>query len=211
DRELALNLLLFTALVAGFLLWRFGWKGLSTPARAALVGLAVAAVMTVVHHTPIALFATCLALPLFTALAHERQLRSLVYAGPWSIGNFLLVPIGLLDDAGGLLRERSTARSGWRWGRVAFVPVLIVIVFFLLYRTGNPRFGALPAGFLGGRWRLVADCLAELFTARVIFCLFARAVCAGLMYRFAPRTVLQWEQQWTDILLRRRVKRPHWL
>ncbi len=211
EHDLALNLLLFVAMVVSFLLWRFGWKGLSVPARAALLGLVVTAVMSVVHHTPIALVATVLALPLFAALAHEPQLRSLVYAGPWSVSNFLLVPIGLSDQAGGLLRERRATRSGWRWGRAAFVPVLIVIVFFMLYRTGNPRFEHLTAGFLDGLWQVVADLMAELLTARVIFFLYALGVCAGLLYRFAPKAVLQWEQQWTDALLRRRVKRPHWL
>lgn len=209
--SLGLNLLLFVVLLFAILLHRYGWKGLSVPARWTMSASLLAAVMAVVHSSSIAIAATIIGSGVATSLIHERRLRSLFYAVQQWFANVLMLPLAAWEGAGELIQSPSSARQGWGWGRIAVIPILIGIVFFQLYRVGNPRFEQLTAGFLDGVWEVFGDFLTGIFTAHTFFFLFAMTLCAALLYRFAPKLVLQWEQNWTDGLLRRKVKRPHWL
>ncbi|MBP6313672.1 MAG: DUF4173 domain-containing protein, partial [Flavobacteriales bacterium] len=79
--------------------------------------------------------------------------------------------------------------------------------FLQLYKAGNPKFDQLTAGFLDGFY----DLLAKFFTPHIFFLLLAMVVSAVIMRRIAPRALSNSESRWTDVLLRKRVTRPHWL
>lgn len=205
--DLGLNLTLFAVWVAVFVLLRLGWKGLSVPARMAFVATLVAAVMVYVHHSIVAILAAMVALCVFAAFAHEQQLRSILYAVPQFVGAFGLTPVNAWERFGDLWPEDRNRSSGWRWVRLAMLPLLIGVLFFQLYRAGNPKFDELTAGFLSG----LTDLLAELFTPHAFFFGFGLLVAGALLRRQAPRLMSHGEQRWTDALLRQRVRRPHWM
>src|SRR5436190_305225 len=115
DHDLALNLFLFTVLVVSMLVQRYGWRGLSMPARATLFGSVIAASMVVVHHSIVACVGAIVSMTVFTALAHERQLRSVIYAVPQAVVNFFMVPLAAWEGAGDLALGHHTTRTGWRW------------------------------------------------------------------------------------------------
>src|SRR5436190_6528488 len=211
DHDLALNLFLFTVLVVSMLVQRYGWRGLSMPARATLFGSVIAASMVVVHHSIVACVGAIVSMTVFTALAHERQLRSVIYAVPQAVVNFFMVPLAAWEGAGDLALGHHTTRTGWRWTRMALLPVIISVVFFQLYREGNPRFDELTAGFLNGLLEVLDDLFSEFLTPHTFFFLFALVASAALLYRHAGKFVPRSEQRWTDPLLRKRVRRPHWL
>jgi hypothetical protein len=207
---LGLNVLLFTLLVVMLIVHRIGWGGLSKPARWAMAGALVAAAMAVVHGSVIAPVMAVLAVLWFSALAHEPVLRSLPFASVQAISNHLALPMAVLDGANELMPKRGVARTGWRWARLSVVPLLVLALFFQLYRVGNPKFDHLTAGFLDGIWQAIAELLEFVVTAHALFFLFGLFLCAGLLFRFAPRLVAQWEQRLGDGMRRVRLKRPHW-
>lgn len=206
-----LNLLLFVIFISAMLVVRVGRAALSIPARGALLGAVVAAAMVSLHHSALAVFMAVASLGAGSAFAHEPKLRSLFYSIPQLASNFLMLPLAAWEGTGELMQHRSGARAGWRWGRIMLLPLLVGIVFFSLYRAGNPRFDQLTAGFLDGLWEIFGDLIEVLFTERFFFFLFGMAVCAGLLFRYAPKLVLQLEQQFGERLERVRRKRPHWL
>ena len=208
---LGANLCLFALLMSALVVHRVGWTKLSWPARWALLGVLIASVMVVVHHSVVAPIASILSLLWFTALAGEPGLRSLPFAMGQALGNYVTLPIAALDGIGAVAPERSAARSGWRWARLTVLPVIVLVIFFQLYRVGNPKFDHLTAGFLDGMWKMISEFFSFVFTAHVLFWLFGAFVSAGLLFRFAPNLVLQWEQQHHDLMRRMRVRRPHWM
>lgn len=211
DHHLGLNLLLFGVLIGALLVQRYRWDGLSIPARMTLFGSVIAGSMVVVHNSMVACVGAIISLVVFSALAHERQLRSLIYAVPQALANLICVPQAAWEGMGELTHGHRAPRAGLRWTRLILLPVIIGVIFMQLYRAGNPRFDELTAGFLDGLWELIGDFLAEIMTPHAFFFLFALVLSATLLYRYAPKFVLQLEQHWTDMLLRRKVKRPHWL
>lgn len=209
--SIGVNLACFIALVIALTVHGLGWSALSLPARWAMTGTVLAAAMVVVHASVIAPIMALLGLLWFSALAQERALRSIPMAFAQALGNFVSLPMAVLDGGGDLLPQRGAARSGWRWARLSVIPVLVLALFFQLYRVGNPKFDHLTAGFLDGIWQAIADFFELVFTAHVLFFLFGAFVSAGLLFRFAPDLVARWERGLSDGMRRIRAKRPHWL
>lgn len=207
DHSVGLNLTIFALVAMTVAVWRHGWNGISVPARVAYIGTAVSATMVYVHHSSLALTATVVGLMLFAGLVHEPALRSVPFALPQAVASFLLAPMAGRQGLAALRGAGGSPGSGWRWTRIAIVPVLVALAFVQLYRTGNPKFERLTAGLFDGLFAL----LDELLTPHLLFFLFALMVCAALVRRTAPEFVARFEQGCTDAMVRLRVRRPHWL
>lgn len=210
-QHIGVNLPLYSLLIAGALLGRYGWHGLSAPARAALLALAIVDVCVVVNNSVVSILAGFALLFVLSALAHEPELRSLFYAVPRAFANVFMAPIG----AGGMLSEalsdRRLTRTGWRWFRLALIPVALLVLYFLIYRKANPRFDELTSGILGTISGWFDSIFSNILTPHAVFFLFALVVSAGLLFRFAARWLVNHERQWSDVLLRVRTPRPHWM
>ena len=208
---IGVNLPLFALIVMSTLVYQVGLKGVSAAARIVGSGLLISAAMLVVHDSIIALVALLASLVAFTVLIHEPSFRGLLYVVPQFMANILLAPIEANRAFGEEMRGRKATRTGWRWTRMAMLPVLVGVVYFQLYRVANPRFDTLTAGFLDGILTWIGDVLAELFTGHSLFFLFSLLLCGGLLFRSSFATLAERERGWTDALVRRRSVRPHWM
>ena len=210
-QDIGINLPLYALLIAGALLGRYGWKGLSMPARAVMAALFISCFFVVWHNSVVAIIAGFALLLVFAALAHEPELRSLYYGIAQAVGNLMMTPMGASASIGEALEDRRVPRTGWRWFKLALIPIALLVVYFQIYRVANPRFDDLTAGFLDRIANWIGDVFSEILTPHTLFFLFALVLSAGLLFRFAPRWLANHERQWTDLLLRKRIKRPHWL
>jgi hypothetical protein len=183
----------------------------SVAARWALRGLLVSIIMLVVHGSTIAVVGTLACLAVSAVLLLEPQQRSVPVALVASFLNGIFAPLGVAGLLNAGLKQMPATRSGWRWTRLAFVPLLVVAVYFLIYRAANPRFEAMTAGFLEGFFDLLGDLFAELFTPHVFFLGFGLLVSATLVHRFAPHLFAGPEWPMKEALVRERQKRPHWM
>ena len=211
QQDIGVNLPIFSVLIAGALIGRYGWQNLGTRARALLAGLAIACFFTLWHNSVVAIIAGFVLLFLFTAFAHEPELKSIWYAIAQSIGNFFMTPVGASGAIGEALENKRVPRTGWRWFKLAMIPIVLLVVYFQIYRIANPKFDELTAGFLGRIANWLGDFFEGILTAHTLFFLFAMMLSAGLLFRFAPRWLVNHEQQWSELLLRQRMKRAHWL
>lgn len=206
EKEIGLNLTLFAAIGMSVALSRHGWGKVSAPARWAFAGTVVAAAMVYVHHSTMAITAAVLGLFVFAGLVHEPALRSLPFAFPQAVLAFIMAPAAGRTGIAAMRGKGAPAGSGWRWTRIALLPILVALAFVQLYRAGNPRFDTLTAGFFDGLF----DLLAELFTPHLLFFLFALMVCAALVRRIAPEALARVERNYSEIMVRTRLRRPRW-
>lgn len=209
DQEVGLNLALFAAAAMGMSLALR--RAASASARWALAGLLVCASMLVVHGSIIAVVGTLASLAVSAVLLLEPAQRSLPVAMAGAVLNGLFAPVGLAGLLNDGLKQLPATRRGWRWTRLAFLPLVVVAVYFLIYRAANPRFEAMTAGFLDGLFELIGDLLGELLTPHVFFLGFALLVSATLLHRFAPHLFAGPEWRMNESLVRERRQRPHWL
>lgn len=211
QQSIGVNLALFAILVAVLHVVELGWRGLSAPARVAMLGALVAAVMVVVHGSIIATVACITSIGVTTAFCMVPSMRSIAHAGAQWIMNLGAAPLGLLESMPKLSPDGSAVNRGWRTARIALLPMIVMIVFFLLYSGGNSRFNSLTAGFLGDLFTWLGDVLEELFTPHVIFLLFGLAVSASLLLRSLGPWFAEREATFRDGLERVRVRRPKWM
>ncbi|MBP6696434.1 MAG: DUF4173 domain-containing protein [Flavobacteriales bacterium] len=211
ERSPGLNFALFNLVIAGFLLQRYTWAGLSAAARWSLLAAVVAGAMVYVHDTIIAIFASIVTLATATAYAHEPRLRSLFVAGLQSVANFMVTPLIAVTQLDRLAPPSGAPRSGLRWMKLGVLPVAVLLLFTQLYRAGNPKFDALTAGFMNGLFEVFEDFFAEIFTAHTLFMVFGAVLCGALLLRLSPEALVRMEQGWKDALIRTRTRRPHWL
>jgi len=207
DRGIGINLSLFAVAAILLALSRYGWRKVSVPARWALMGTLVSAAMVYVHHSTLAIAATVIGLSLFGGLVHESELRSTPAAMLQAAIAFLQAPLRVRAGMAALRGKGAQVGSGWRWTRIAIVPVLVALVFVQLYRVGNPRFDLLTAGFFDGFF----DLLGELLTPRLLFVLFGAMISAALVRRIAPGLIARIEGPLKDHMVRIRVGRPQWM
>ncbi|MBL7950425.1 MAG: DUF4173 domain-containing protein [Flavobacteriales bacterium] len=206
-----LNMLLFNFCVALFLKQRYGWSGLSVAARFGLLGALVAGAMVFVHNSIISIIASVIALVVAAALAHEPLLRSLFFAGLQAVASFIMTPLSAIAGLDRLAPTSGAPRKGWRWFKLGVLPFFLLLLFTQLYRAGNPKFDELTAGFMDAFLQLLGDFFESVLTAHTLFLLFGAVVCGGLLLRAMPDSVVHLEQRLSDVLVRVRSKRPHWM
>jgi hypothetical protein len=207
---LGLNLALFAPTVMLCSVFAFRRK-VSIPARATLAGLAVCCAMVLVHGSVVAKVGTLMLLVVSAVLLLEPALRSLPFALLGGFVNLVHTPIGVAGVLGDGLKQMPATRSSWRWTRLAFLPVLVVLLYLVIYRAANPRFDALAAGFFGDFFDLLWDFISELFTPHMFFVGFAVIVCGALVHRFAPALFAGPAWPMNERLQRVRRKRQQWL
>lgn len=209
--ELGLNLTLFALIATVLMIVINGPRSIGPAGHVAMAGTVIAAVMWYVHGTAISAFATITSGIIAAAFSHQPQMRSIYYSFLQFANDLLMVPVKVMDGAREILTSRGGRATGWNWARGAFLPLVIGGIFLLMYREGNSRFNVLTAGFVDVLDRTIGRLFEEIFTVHTFFFLFALVLCGALLFRFSSRTVLAWEQRWTDMLLRKRIRRPHWL
>lgn len=210
-RDMGVNLPMYALLIAGTLIARHGWYNLSGAARATAAGLLVACFFSVWHNSVVSIIASFICLFLFAAFAHETELRSIWFGIAQAIGNFVMTPIGASGSVSVLLEDRKAARSGWYWLKLALIPIVLLVVYFSMYRAANPMFDEYTAGFLDAIGEWIGSIFEEILTPHLLFFLFALLVSGALLFRNAPRLLANHERSFTDTLLRKRTKRAHWL
>lgn len=209
EQEIGLNLSLFALAAMGVSLALR--RTASVAARWALGGLLMSAAMLVVHGSVVAAVGTLACLAVSAVLLLEPRQRNLPVALVGAFLNGVFAPLGVAGLLNNGLKQLPATRSGWRWTRLGFVPVLVGALYFLIYRAANPRFEAMTAGFLDGLFNLLGDLFAELFTPHVFFLGLGLLVSAALVHRFAPHLFAGPEWPMNASLIRQRHKRPHWL
>lgn len=209
-QDIGINLAVYVLLIACVLLGRHGWKGFSTPARAVMAGMIIAAFFGVWHNSVVAIISCFGSLFVFAALAHEKELRGVFYGIAQAAANYALLPWGAGGTINEALEGRRVPGTVWRWSRLALIPLILLAIYFQIYRVANPKFDHLTAGFLDrfGAW--LHDLFSKILTPHALFFLFGLLLSAGLLFRFAPHLMAGHERQWTDLLSRRRTRRARW-
>ncbi len=208
---IGINLALFASLVLAITVYDHGWNALSVPARWSGLGLLISSTMFVVYGSIIAGFATFASLFVLVAFAHAPELRAVSTAIAQWCANIIATPIGLVTSLGGALPGTPAMRKSWRWTRLVLLPLVIVVIYFQLYRGGNSKFNAMTAGFLDQLSDAFSRFFANVFTPHTLFFLFGLFLSAALVIRSVGPLLINYESVFRNVLQRIRAKRPHWL
>lgn len=101
-------------------------------------GLLVTAVFSVINHSVFTIFLNLIVLFIFAGFLVYPQTKSLMFAAGHSFINMIQAPIMFFNKLTG--RSKSGSTGFWRKFRIFALPVLIILLFIILYRSANPIF-----------------------------------------------------------------------
>ncbi|MFZ1687831.1 MAG: DUF4173 domain-containing protein [Flavobacteriales bacterium] len=205
-----LNIVLGAMSLAALLIARAAPMAMTSRAKAVLFAMLLSATMVIVHASIISILATIVFLVLFSAFLLEPALRSVLSAMGQVLYNFASVPMSFFEGIGAAVPEKGASRRGFRWIKLSLLPVLVLFVYYHIYRVANPKFEELTAGFMGRFADLLERFFNGVFTAHTLFLLAMAYLTGGLLFRLAPGFVAGAEAKLSDALVRIRIRRPHW-
>jgi hypothetical protein len=143
DRSLGVNLLIYEISILLYL----GYEGaIQLKNQRHLIGLlavVLSCAMTILHHSTLSYVIHFLICFLYVGALSSPEIRSLPYIWANSISSFFITPGYLPGVLFNKKNEQNKKRSGlWRILKLFIIPMLIIIVFIMIYSGSNPEFGA---------------------------------------------------------------------
>lgn len=139
QEEMAINTLFYDLFLLVVLFSLYPNARQSSTVRWLLAGHLLCLAMVIVHNTALSKFGTCVTLLLVTAFAQFVH-RSVLYAGGSIIENFVFAIPGLFESVETSNPAQRKRLRVFRTIRFIVFPVLIALLFFVIYSMANSVF-----------------------------------------------------------------------
>ncbi len=203
EEELALNWLLFVLLVLG-VQFRKVLKLLHTSqGRIVVPATIVSTVVMVWQHTPLSIFAALISFICCIGLLHYPEIRTTYAAGFSATINFFKLPeVSFRVSSSGMNHRK---RNFTRIFRMAVLPFIILLVFFLLFRGANVVFRSATDRFFSTIGDFLEYLFADIALERVVFFMVALAMASWVWFDGRYGFVRDGEVKLSDALFRRKT------
>jgi len=137
---LGLNLFVFELLAIGSILFILKIKTTGVISKIVLIGTLLSGIAVVINFSVIAIFLNICSFYLFTGTMVYPKVRSILTAAALSVTNFFQSFLLFFQ----LLSNLKSKTRGIKWLfnfiRIGLLPVLVIIVFIIIYDASNPIF-----------------------------------------------------------------------
>jgi len=144
-------------------------------------------------------------------LFHEHRVRSLTSVFPQLLVGVLAAPFELKRALTLPFTSLGKMPAGWRWLRLAIIPLAIFGLYVSMYRGANPKFDQLTAGFFDGFAEVAWGFFSAIFTAHALFLMLGVITSIIFLFRLAPDFMAAYEAKFKDRMNRVRSKRASWM
>ena len=200
--NLGVNVLIFTIFLLGGLSILHPKSFHSRSVSLISLGTILAAIMVVWHNTTISKTTFILSTITLIGLVQQRELRFLAYGFLLALSSFFEVPKQLLARIKWESDLKPTINKIFRTLARAFLPLLIIVLFFQLYYFANPKFAELYQHFKR-TFLLIFDW--HLSFNRIAFWLGSFMLVAGIFWETKTVLFLEKQQQAKATLERIRI------
>ncbi|MEP7251105.1 MAG: hypothetical protein ABI683_01960, partial [Ginsengibacter sp.] len=180
NEKLGLNIIIFDVFICTSVFLVFPYSTQSHVAKWLFAGHIISAVLVVLQNTiitKISFFVTLLLFVSFSQFLH----RSAWYAGGSTLLNYLLLVPNFFKEIRSLPRPGINLPSWTKKFRLLIIPVLILLIFYIVYSSANAVLSTLTSQING----LVQEWFSEFFDLfspeRIIFFGFGVAIIGGLL------------------------------
>jgi hypothetical protein len=203
QEKLAVNALFFDAFIIGAVFYLYPDSKSKTIARWLLLAHVVSVCMLVLHNTSVSKIAFSVTLVLFASFA-EYVHRSPWYAGGSFLLNATLFPASFVEKLNGLKVKKRKGGVLSKVIRFSIFPVLLVIVFFFIYRISNSIFSQLAYEFSLQAERFFASFFSWFSVARWLFLAAGFYVVGSMLLKSRVNYFGEKEAMCKDELVRKR-------
>jgi len=202
-----INLVLFFLLLTAFFIYSFPQLRRNKTALILLLLSFIAVALVAVNNTPISMWTAITLLVITTGFVHQASFRSAPYALGYSLLRFSQSP-GILWRAFRKLTSRSPQLDRmFRHHKLIYFPVLITVIFFVIYIIGDAQFATAFGNSLDEVFNFLS-CLTDYFSIpHLLFLLLGTFLITAAMVPKTPSAIVESELKQTDELSRRGSKR----
>lgn len=201
-----LNLILFEAIFLGYLFTFEKIKLNTTNSLFSFGAVLITVFFTVYHHTLISYISNFLIFLLFLGVIIAPEVKSIINSLSLGFSNIIMAQRNIkLIHAGDKERSRPF-KAVFKRFRIFFLPVIIILVFILIYSWSSPKFAEITGAitdFINEKISFILEYIEFSFFLMIIVSFL---ISVFLILRARNNTIIENDQKSTDELKRYRIK-----
>ena len=206
NQLIGINLFIFTLyIIASFgLISGFAKKSLFIINSLSILILSVAISL---YSSTFAYVMYLISFVLFIGTSQVSNLKSNLYAAFAAFSALLKLPSAIVSKLPASKEQRPKLKFAFRLIKISIIPLLILLVFYVIFINANPVFGSFSNQILQGIYNLFEPIFKAVSIGRIFFILFGFTIIALILYKTNVYKVLIKESENKENIIRARKKR----
>ncbi len=165
--------------------------------------------MVVVVNSEFTIIAAIISFMVYTGFIHQAGLKTVFNAAFTAMADLIIFPYNIIVELQYYSGKFKPLRSFFKITRIAFIPVIIFVVFYSIYAYSNPVFNSYSVSF----WDTIGKYLYDIFknypVLRFFYIFFGLFLITGIIFNRNIRTFADIDGSFLDILLRDKTYKVH--
>lgn len=206
---MGLNAMLFTLFIVGSTAALFPKNFVRPAALAAAFGALFGAGLVLLHSSAMAIFVWVSSLILYIPMVHYAHLRSMHWASVTALVDYFTVFDHLTFDKKSTKTDKNTSRRYRviQTIKLAVIPIVVLIIFFALFREANPVFRDLADNFFQHINDFIQKYFRNISYLDFLFIFWAFISLAWMLLKKRKDYIAGHEKKFKETIERKRKKR----
>ncbi len=196
NQNLGVNVLLLLLILIPLLLLLNLPSVFRTNVQLTTLGTVCCAVFVALYGSTVAKVCCIGSLTILVGFIHQPALRTVYNAFLTALASFFYAPASLFQELGST--ENSKTQKTFYYLRISLVPILILTIFYWIYKFANPVFDELSSLF----WNRIGEYIGMFFTGisflRILFILLGAILMAAAIFNRTITALLNQESRHID-------------
>lgn len=201
-----INTMIFSIFLisTGFYLYPESKK--SIPALIVSCGMILISSVVIYHSSSLAVFVWFTSVFFFPAFLHSPNLKTFIFGFLQALFSYILVPYTLSKSFEKAEHKSAKNNKIMRFVRLVFVPLLVLYVFYWIFKFANPIFDKYTneVFYYVNLW--FSDFFKEISFGRIFFFIWGLSVTAWLIYKSYITNIAETEDK-QSLFIRRKKKK----
>ena len=205
-QKLGLNILIFTAISYIYLFLNKKLKELSLSTYITAAGTLIAAIFVVLNNSFTSLFAYIVSFIIFIGFYYQKSIKSISASISTGVANFFMAQQKFFKNISSGINVLRFNKI-WRFIKFTIIPLIVLTVFFFIFKLANPVFNRLSNEFFYEINIFLLRVFENLNWAKILFLVFALFLIVGIAYDGNVISFLYIDKNNKDTILRKRRQR----
>ncbi len=164
------------------------------------IGTLLAGILVVTHNSVTSIVSLIGSYIIMAGFYFQPELKSVAAAIPTGLLNFFIAPFSVFNEERQIGGFTIKSDSAWYVVRLSIVPVVVVFVFYMIYKAANPVFDRLSSDLFTTVVNTIND-LFEYFTwSRFFFIMLGLFILIGVFVNSNIKKFVNWDNRSQDAL-----------
>ncbi|MCH8902620.1 MAG: DUF4173 domain-containing protein [Bacteroidetes bacterium] len=202
-----INVLIFSSLLMATMVALYPQSFRNRNVLLVAIGTMLSAVFEVIHNSGSSKLIHLASFFMLIGFIHQGQLRSMIAAGLTALTNYFFIPGRIMKEIGKVKSRFRNVNKFLKLLKLTIIPLLVVIVFYIIYKNANPVFEKYALLFLDDFFQFLTDIFRDVSLSHFLFAVFGMVLIGGAIFSNNIHHFLDADLRKTDKLIRKRRSR----